>query len=407
MSEEQYLNFNLRIEETDDGYVTRVVESPAGEAVMPFTVPFSLDQWRRLLASLEAPQAPGSQAAKGVEETLRQWGERLFHALFQDHVLACYRASRHLAYQSRAHLRLLLDTNPVPHLASLPWEFLLDPVHDEFLAATPAMTFSRYTHLMHRVPPLQVEWPLRALVVIANPSSYPPVHVEREWLGLVDTLDYLAAEGRLILERLTRPTLFEFQRRLRQRRYQIVHFIGHSLFNEQTGEGHLVFEDEMGRSRLVSGQHLGALMRDHQDLRLVILQGSQGTYATGYGAFVHVAQSLVQRGMAAVLATQFEWPQEVALGFLEPFLSAVAGCRPVDEAVAAARMALGGDSTLAWGAPILWMRTPDGVLLSDGPLPAQPVPAELNQRVAFRLNSLRIRTATRETIARWASEPPG
>ena len=151
-----------------------------------------------------------------------------------------------------------LDLRLVPQLSGLPWEYMYDPSRAEFLSLSVHSPLTRYTGLMHQVEPIELPKPLRALVVVANPSSYVRFDGQGAWLGLLDTIDYLAADGKLVVERLPKPTLLDLQRRLRQGEYHILHFIGHSLFDSQTGEGQLVFEDEMGRSRLVSGEHLGA-----------------------------------------------------------------------------------------------------------------------------------------------------
>ena len=82
--------------------------------------------------------------------------------------------------------------------------------------------------------------------------------IGREWRDFVDTVDYLAADRRILFERLPKPTLLDLQRRLRQHEYHVLHFIGFSIYDPQTQEGVLIFEDENGRGRPVSGQHLGA-----------------------------------------------------------------------------------------------------------------------------------------------------
>jgi hypothetical protein len=263
---------------------------------------------------------------------------------------------------------------------------------------------ARFTGLQHRVLPAKISYPLRALVVVAGPSSYPRVDADREWISLLDSVDFLGAEGKMVIERLQKPTLLDLQRKLRQNEYHIIHFIGHGVADKATGEGNLVFEDEMGRSRLVNGQHLGALMRDHASLRYMCLTGPTLTgVGTEYAALLDVARNLVRRGMAAVVAPQLQVKQPAWLAFCQTLYSGLARMQPVDAAIVESRQAMARESDdFGWGAPVFFSRCVDGYLFDDGTLPQEPLPEEHQARVTSRLNSLRIRTASRETISEWS-----
>ena len=65
----EYVNFDLFIEHSEEGYWTRVLDSPYGQTLAPFTLPFAkrqLDQFNALIAEPMAndPQriAPKVQA---------------------------------------------------------------------------------------------------------------------------------------------------------------------------------------------------------------------------------------------------------------------------------------------------------------------------------------------------------
>jgi WD40 repeat protein len=72
----------------------------------------------------------------------------------------------------------------------------------------------------------------------------------------------------------------------------------------------------------------------------------------------------VRRGIPAVLAMQYEITDRAAIEFARAFYEALADGLPVDAAVAEARIAvsLGVTNTVEWGTPVLYMRSPDGVL---------------------------------------------
>jgi hypothetical protein len=333
-------------------------------------------------------------------------GRRLFEAAFAGEVLGCLRGSFDRTDYMKSPLHLHLELSGTPEMEKLPWEYMYNPERSEYLSLASMSPLSRFTGLQHRVLPAKVTKPLRTLVVISGPSSYPRVDADREWLSLLDSVDYLGAEGKMIVERLQKPTLLDLQRKLRQNEYHIIHFVGHGVADKATGEGHLVFEDETGRSRLVNGQHLGALMRDHVSLRYMCLTGPTRTgVGTEYAALLDVARNLVRRGVAAVIAPQLRVGQPAWLAFCQTLYTSLANMKRIDVAVVEARQAMAVESDdLGWGAPVFFTRCFDGFLFDDGTLPKEPLPEDWQASVDSRLNSLRIRTASRETMARWGQE---
>ena len=257
---------------------------------------------------------------------------------------------------AKAPLHIRLDLSATPELEKLPWEYMYNPERSEFLTMSPTSPMARFTGLQHRILPAKAIKPLRALVVVAGPSSYPRIDSDREWLSLLDSVDFLGAEKKLVLERLQKPTLLDLQRKLRQSEYHMVHFIGHGVVDKATGEGQLVFEDETGRSRLVNGQHLGALMRDHFALRYMCLTGPTRTgVGTDYPAFLDVARHLVRRGVAAVVAPQLRVSHPAWLAFCQTLYSGLANLQPIDFAMVEARQAMAEESDdLGWGAPVFF-----------------------------------------------------
>lgn len=399
-------DFEIVLEETDEGCLCRVREAPAGQLATYCTVPVNAYELTRL-GEMWA-NAPGqSEGAHPIlADRVRDWGERLFDALFQREVLECLRASQNASADAQATMHLRLDLTGAPQLQRLPWEFLYDREWGRYLALAMQTPFSRYTGMMHKLLPTVSAPPLRALVVIASPGGYPPIDVQRVWIGLLDTVDHLAREHKITFEWLQKPTLLDLQRRLRQGEYNILHFIGHSTFDRQTGEGSLIFEDEMGRPRVVTGQHLGAMLRDHYALRMVVLTGAAGVASPAAGAYLPVAQHLVRRGIGAVLAQQFPWPVRQNLLFLDRFYTAVGNMEPVDVAAAKARLLIRGEpGEVWWAAPALSMRVTDGQLFDDGSRPRQGLPKQVVESATSPLNSLRIRSAGLDTMARWGTTP--
>lgn len=360
--ERTFFNFDLALDRTDDGEFVRVTASPADEAVGPFQPPLS----QREVTSFH--QSLLTQSGTEAQQTIRQVGERLYRAIFTGNIRLCWDESLRLAYEQRAHLRLRLNVQAAPEYADLPWEYLYDPQRQEFAGLTPHTPLVRHVDLKQPVAPFRVEPPLRMLVVVANPGGQPLYDEEDVWLRLVDTLDHLAVERKLVLERLIPATVHELQRRLRNNQYHILHYIGHGVYDGLAQEHRLLFENEMGRTRPVNSQHLGALVHDHFALRLVTLQACPTAQPARQNPFIGVAQQLLRRGLPAAVAIHQPLPPAAHLPLADDFYRAVADLTPVDLALTEARRLrwiTAQDPT--WGEAALFLRITDGGLFVRPP----------------------------------------
>ena len=356
-----YLDFDLGIEPSGDGYTARVFNSPGGQAAGDFKLPFSdleienfllrLGRSRHAVRRIESPEMASAKA----------FGGQLFNGVFAGDVRGCLRSSLDEASRQGAGLRIRLHLSKVPALADLPWEFLYNPGMNRFLGLSVETPLVRYLDLPERIRPLVVTPPLRVLMMISSPSDYPQLDVERESAKMNEALADPIERGLVTVERLEDATLSELQRRLRKGQYHIFHFVGHGGFDEQAQDGILVLEDQENRGRRVSAQFLGTLLHDHRPLQLAILNACEGARASRADLFAGTAQSLVQQGIPAVIAMQFEVTDEAAICFTHEFYVAIAGGYPVDSALAEARKAIFAEvSEIEWGTPILYMRSPDG-----------------------------------------------
>lgn len=379
-----YVNFDLFIEKGEEGYWARVLDSPVGQTLTAFAPPFQKKKLEQFHALIAEPVANDPQRIAPKVKAVQEFGGQLFQAVFNKDVYTTYVTSLNLALQDRKRLRIRLRMSEVPELARLPWEFLYDPGRDEFLALSVHTPIVRYIDLMHQVLPLAVEPPLRVLVVISSPDGWPALDVESEWLALLDSVDFLGKEQRMVFDRLQRPTLLDLQRKLRQGEYHAFHFIGHGQFDEQAQDGVLIFEDEQGRPRPVTGQHLGRLLNDHFPMRLAVFNACKGARGGALNPYAGVAQSVVRRGLPAVVAMQFEITDTAAITFASEFYSAIADRYPVDAAMAEVRKAmLAAEEGVEWGTPVLFMRAAEGQLFSTrGESGANTPPASSGTRTS-------------------------
>jgi tetratricopeptide (TPR) repeat protein len=357
----KYLDFDLLIEASGDHYKARVLSSPAGQAAVDFSLAFSEQYIEIFLLKVGRPRRSVRRIDSPEMQAAKTFGGRLFETVLSGEVLSCFHASLNEASQKTAGLRLRLRLINAPDLADLPWEYLYNPSLNRFLSLSIETPIVRYLELPERIRPLVVKPPLKILVMISSPYDYPKIDVEQEWAKLREALRGLEREGLLTLERLEKATLSILQRRLRQKDYHIYHFIGHGRFDKQALDGELILEDENERGRPISSQYLGALLHDHRPLCLAILNTCEGARTSRSDPFAGTAQSLVQQGIPAVIAMQFEVTDEAAITFANEFYRALADGYPVDAALAEARKAIfaQGDN-IEWGTPVLYMRSPDG-----------------------------------------------
>jgi len=360
-----YLDLDLLIQRAGESYRAQVLNSPAGQATANFSLPFSELEIENLLLRVGRPQRVTRRIDSPEVEAAKLFGERLFTAVFEDDVRACLRSSLDEARRQGGGLRIRLHLAEAPELAALPWEYLYNPTLNRFFALSVETPIVRYLELPEVIRPLLITPPLRVLVMISSPSDYPRLDVEGEWGRLRDSLNDLEQRGVVTLERLDQATLSTLQRWLRRGEYHIFHFIGHGGFEQQAQDGVLIMEDDRERGHSVSGQQLGMLLHDHRPMRLAVLNACEGARASRTDPFSGTAQSLVQQGIPAVIAMQFEITDQAAIAFAHEIYGALADGYPVDAALSEARKAIFAQGNgLEWGTPVLYLRAPDGLIFN-------------------------------------------
>lgn len=393
MTERTYLDFDVLVEPASPtSYRARVLNSPVGETrPVPVTIPFSDLELDNFLLRIGRPRRYLVRSEDEPEATaVREFGGRLFRAVFHDQVGSALTASRDQAEGRDAGLRVRLRLTDAPELADLPWEYLYDVDARRFVALSEWTPLVRYLDLPGRIRPLPVHPPLRILVVVASPTDFPALDVDAEWARLQAALRDLQDDGRVRLERAPDGTMAELQRQLRRGEHHVFHYIGHGRYDPQLGDGQLAMEGPTGRAQPISGSDLGALLHDHRTLRLALLNSCEGARGGRTDPYSGTAQSLVYQGIPAVVAMQFEITDRAAIVFTRGFYEAVADGYPLDAAMAEARKAIRlQPNQVEWGTPVLYLRAPDGRIFDVAPRsgdaaaqPAGPVAAQVAAQAA-------------------------
>jgi hypothetical protein len=280
--------------------------------------------------------------------------------------------------------QLVIRLSVPPALQRLPWECLYDEQIAGFL-----LTQSRYCLIRDtairvepRVPLARL--PVSVLAVIPEGSG---LSVEREMHGLKVAVDKLG--DAITLERLDGAVTPDALRRaLDSRQWDVVHFIGHGDVVNGLTRVRLNSENALNDGQWVSGEVFATFFDRHVP-RLVILNcchgGSQSTQRTlsGIGPF------LLRAGVPAVVAMQFEIPDEVAIKFADSFYGELLGGPfrgRIDLALAAARRTLfqnqRPDAMLPFITPVLYLSPGHETLFNLGASAASGAPALAPQRAA-------------------------
>ncbi|MEO7267849.1 MAG: CHAT domain-containing protein [Knoellia sp.] len=380
MSPRDYENFDLLVESVDgEDYRALVTQCPLDESPsVRFAMPFDDTRLENLLLKLD----PGRSGTRRVatdppSRAAKEFGVGLFDAVFQEDIRLAWERSLDAVGRDRG-LRLRLRLNDAPALAGLPWELLHDTRGRGYLAQSEQTPLVRFIDLPQPPRPLVVGGALRILAVMASPTDLPPLEVEAEWAALELALADPIAAGTVQLDRLEQPMMSELAKWLRANAVHVLHFVGHGAYDVQHQDGVIYMCDKYGRSSAVSSAVLGPYSRDHDPLRLIVLNACHTARVGSDDPFSGMAQSLVRQDTTAVVAMQFPITDDAAASFSGGFYGALADGLPVDQAATAARKELIADYATEWATPVLFLRASDGKVFADitavPPVPPVAVP---------------------------------
>lgn len=365
-------NFDLTIADAQPGYTVTIERATAGAALPAQALPVPLDvallpRQRRDVAEWIAQARITRLSTQSAElQQVQAFGCTLFEGLFQGEVLSCFRESRRTLPPGE-RLRVRLRTPP--DLAPVPWELLYDPEEGQFVALMPDVVLLRCPpELSAPLDPLRIDGPLQVVVVLASPARYPQINLDRELRWIQEALRGPIERGHVVLEVIRGAgTLDRLRERLRTPLH-ILHILCHGDIDTARGEGHLVFEDPTGDAEKVSAELLRLqIQKQRGQARLVVLNACLGALPAGNDPFSSVGAALIRGGVPAVIAMQFEIPEESAADLTRVLYAELAAGAPVDLALDEARLTLYGRDTarLDWAVPVLFTRSNDAALF-DG-----------------------------------------
>jgi small GTP-binding protein len=295
---------------------------------------------------------------------LRNLGGELYRALLPPTIHSHLRATRAGAgVGNNVRIRLVFES---PDIAALPWEFLYDESTDAFLANNTETVVSRYIDVPIQKRDLKTaSLPLKVLLVISSPTNLGKLDASGEEHLIREALSNHVEAGNIELDVLTEATIRNITQKLREKLYDVFHFIGHGVF--QNDQGFIALVEADGKAKLMDDRGFASFFLGKHNLGLVVLNACQGAAQSSHRAFAGVAPNLVRRGIPGVIAMQYSILDKTAKLFADEFYRTLALGWPVDAAIQTTRNAISMEVGLDkrdFATPVLYMRAKDGIILS-------------------------------------------
>lgn len=274
-------------------------------------------------------------------------GVAIYRTFFPDALGETFEYFLNLLYRRKVSRLTLVISSSVPGILDIPFEMMRKDRE-----TGPVLLSYNAFHLVHSIestidnfqltglePPAP---PLRILFVAALPVDLPPeqrlLELEHEQERLIDSLGELITDKKIMVEFLDITTMDEIEQALQAGDHHVVHFSGHGVHLDLSGQksGVLYLEDEFGNTVEVTGKELSERLRAYSSIRLVILNACETAHSDDYG----VAGALIYGGVPTVLGMRYTVSDETAILFTSRFYTTVCQGKPLAHAMFNARKAI-------------------------------------------------------------------
>jgi hypothetical protein len=318
---------------------------------------------------LQHPAALTAAITTRVEQRIKDVGSRLFRTVFEDGL-----ATRELWKAARERLsetRIEIETG-VGDDFRLPWELIREADSDPWVLQAESFVRALSRPKRHTAKTIQIELPIRILLVICRPAGNRDVSfrsVANQVVRLLEEYPATAFHVRV----LRPPTFAQLGKELRTaqqagRPYHIVHFDGHGLFEDlqarHTGtaplnpRGFICFEnpDFRGNEELIHGGILGSVLQEHGVTVLILnacrsanthamirpadLAASSERPRSRVGAFGSLAHEVLNAGVPGVVAMSYNVYVATATQFVSDLYRSILSGHSLCSAVSLARKRL-------------------------------------------------------------------
>ena len=304
----------------------------------------------------------GIESNQTNNELLKTLGKKLYQALFPNDINAQFHETISSVQANQygvVHLRLRFES---PELAALPWEFLFYEENNTFLANDEKVVLSRYIDVPEQKRDIKAaNQPLKILLVISTPTDLNPLDATGEENLIREALKKHIETDRIELDVLTEATTSNIRRKLDEKPYNVFHFIGHGVF--KNNKSNIALVDEDGKAYLLNDENFANFFLGDHNLGLIVLNCCQGGTLSANQAFAGTVLNLVQHGIPAVVAMQYEISDSTAKLFADEFYSYLAQGESVDVAIQKTRNAISQEVGLDrrdFATPVIYMGAKGG-----------------------------------------------
>lgn len=352
--------------------------------------------------SANAPDMPAPQGANvprqkepiganltsgAAERMLEEIGSQLFKFLFSE-IKDLLKAGRAESTKLGKPLLIRLCVKH-PGLASIPWEALYDPdtrtyvTTSSFTPLTRSVDLDDSQILSPMKPPLRILAMASRVRSMANGTQMAAIGSDQELGGIREALAKLTKKGAVRLGHVVSAQPRHLDLAVRRgdidddddsdgevehaERWNIFHFIGHGGYDENRRMGYIIVQERGGAmgAKLFSSALQQFLVQPDRTPSLVVLNSCSGAAEHSGKLFSSIAAELVQAGIPAVVAMQFEISDEMAIVFANHFYTYLSEGGSIQDALTRTRRILQAQGFSEWIAPVLYMQSSDGLFFKN------------------------------------------
>jgi hypothetical protein len=309
------------------------------------------------------------------ERIVQEIGSQLFDFVFQRKILELYQEWSQAARKEDQPFLIRLRVSD-PALAYVPWETIYDKKNRFYVTTSQRTPFTRAVDDYGDERPICAARPIRMLgmaarVKVLNGFALDEIEVDAEQVAIKNALHGLNDGKRLKLSWIPSAKARDLNRRFLRgdegKRWDLFHFIGHGGHDPDRQMGFVVVQEEGGSrgARLYADALKDFLTQPGQTPSLVVLNSCSGAHAEPGSLFSSTAAELIQGGVPAVIAMQFEISDNMGLAFADTFYTYLADNVSIQAALAHTRAELKARQFAEWISPVLYMRGLDGEIFVD------------------------------------------